>query len=71
MHRTGKTCEQQGFYRSNDCGYEVELLREEVFPECPVHDRPVTWTFIKQTDPPQTRTAKSKKSKSTKPNLSQ
>ena len=60
MHRTGKTCEQQGFYRSNDCGYEVELLRGQDFPECPVHDRPATWTLIKATVPIGRRTAKSK-----------
>ena len=60
MHRTGKPCKQQGFYRSNDCGYEVELLEGQAFPDCPVHDRPATWTFIKPTVSVRKRTAKSK-----------
>ncbi len=48
MYRSGKICKQAGVYRSNDCGYEVKLLEEEEFPECPLHEKPVTWTFIKK-----------------------
>ena len=48
MFRTGKKCERAGVYRSNDCGYEITLLEGEQFPECPLHDRHVTWTFIKK-----------------------
>ncbi len=59
MQRTGKTCEQQGFYRSNDCGYETEILEGQEFPECPVHDRPATWTLIKATVRARKRRAKS------------
>ena len=58
MFRTGKKCERAGVYRSNDCGYEVTLLEKEPFPDCPIHDRPVTWTFIKKTDTPKPRSKK-------------
>jgi hypothetical protein len=55
MFRTGKECENAGVYRSTDCGYEVTLIANEAFPECPVHDRDVTWTFVKKVDPPKPR----------------
>jgi hypothetical protein len=55
MFRTGKQCEQAGIYRSNDCGYEITLLSDEAFPECPLHEREVTWTFIKKLETPRAR----------------
>ena len=48
MFRSGRRCEQAGVYRSNDCGYEITLESEEDFPDCPLHERAVTWTFIKK-----------------------
>ena len=48
MCRTGKACTRPGIYRSNDCGYEIVLTEGEQFPECPIHQRLVTWTFIKK-----------------------
>ncbi len=47
MFRTGTECARPGVYRSNDCGYELSLVEGEEFPDCPIHDRPVTWMFIK------------------------
>ena len=61
MFRTGKECGAAGIYRSTDCGYEMTLLEKEAFPECPVHDRQVTWTFIKKVDPPKPRKKRKKK----------
>jgi len=55
MFRTGKECEDAGVYRSNDCGYEITLLERDPFPECPLHDRSVTWTFIRKTEVPKAR----------------
>jgi hypothetical protein len=47
MPWTGQTNQQAGIYRSEDCGYEIKLLAGELFPECPIHRRPVTWSFIR------------------------
>jgi hypothetical protein len=47
MPWTGQTNQQAGIYRSEDCGYEIKLLQGELFPECPIHRRPVTWSFIR------------------------
>jgi hypothetical protein len=47
MPWTGQTNTQTGLYRSEDCGYEIKLAEGEVFPECPIHRRPVTWSFVR------------------------
>lgn len=64
MFRTGKECEEPGVYRSTDCGYEVTLIEEERFPDCPLHDRPVTWTFIRKIAAPAQKTRKRRSRKS-------
>jgi hypothetical protein len=58
MFRTGKECEEPGVYRSTDCGYEVTLIGQERFPDCPLHDRPVTWTFVRKVAAPAHKTRK-------------
>jgi hypothetical protein len=55
MFRTGKECDDPGVYRSTDCGYEVTLIEKEKFPDCPLHDRPVTWTFVRKPPAPPSR----------------
>ena len=47
IFRTGDSCTQPGIYASNDCGHEIILLQGDSFPECPSHNKPVDWTFVK------------------------
>ena len=47
IFRTGESCTQPGVYASSDCGHEIAVLEGEPFQECPIHTKPVDWTFVK------------------------